>query len=60
MIPKIIHWCWLSGDPIPENLQRYMDSWKRLLPDYEFIHWDFKRFPRGKSEWVDQVIISLK
>lgn len=60
MIPKIIHWCWLSGDPIPENLQRYMDSWKRLLPDYEFIHWDFERFPRGKCEWVDQAFDTHK
>lgn len=60
MIPKIIHWCWLSGDPIPENLQRYMNSWKRLLPDYEFIHWDFKRFPRGKCEWVDQAFDAHK
>lgn len=54
MIPKIIHWCWLSDDPIPASLQKCMDSWKVYLPDYEFIHWNFQRFPKGKSKWVDE------
>ena len=44
MIPKIIHYCWLSGDPIPEKLQRYMNTWKKHLPDYEFMLWDKSRF----------------
>ena len=22
MIPKIIHYCWLSGDPIPDDMQQ--------------------------------------
>ena len=43
MIPKIIHYCWLSGDPIPEKLQRYMNTWKKHLPDYEFMLWDKSR-----------------
>ena len=54
MIPKIIHFCWLSKNPYPAGIKRCMDSWKRHLPDYEFIHWNFDRFPRGKSKWVDQ------
>lgn len=60
MIPKIIHWCWLSDDPIPESLQKCMDSWKVYLPDYEFIHWNFDRFPRGKSKWVDEAFDNKK
>ena len=44
MIPKIIHYCWLSGDPFPESIQRCIDSWKRVLPDYEIVLWDTKRF----------------
>lgn len=54
MIPKIIHYCWLSDDPFPPTIQRCIDSWKKYLPDYEFMLWDYKRFPRGKSAWVDQ------
>jgi len=60
MIPKIIHFCWLSNDPYPEKIQRCMDSWKKYLPDYEFVHWNFDRFPRGKSKWVDQAFDTHK
>ena len=60
MIPKIIHYCWLSKDPIPESFQKCMDSWKNNLPNYEFIHWDFNRFPRGKSKWVDEAFDNKK
>lgn len=54
MIPKIIHYCWLSGDPFPESIQRCIDSWKKYLPDYELMLWDYKHFPRGMSKWVDE------
>lgn len=54
MIPKIIHYCWLSNDPFPESIQKCIDSWGKYLPDYEVMLWNYKRFPRGKSEWVDQ------
>lgn len=54
MIPKIIHYCWLSNDPIPTNLQRYMESWKKHLPDYEFWLWNFTRFDINSSIWVKE------
>lgn len=60
MIPKIIHYCWLSEDPIPENLQKCMDSWKKYLPDYEFIHWNFDRFDKESSLWVKQAFENRK
>lgn len=54
MIPKIIHYCWLSNDPIPEDLSRYMKTWKQKLPDYEFMLWDFNRFDKNNSQWVKE------
>lgn len=60
MIPKIIHYCWLSTDSYPEKIKRCIDSWNKYLPDYEFVHWNFDRFPRGKSKWVDQAFDSRK
>ncbi len=44
MIPKIIHYCWFSGDAKPDNIQRCMESWQRLMPDYEIRCWDKKSF----------------
>lgn len=54
MIPRKIHYCWLSKDPFPSDIQRCIDSWHRILSGYEFVLWDYERFPRGKSQWVDE------
>lgn len=60
MIPKIIHYCWLSHDPYPEQIQKCIDSWKKNLPDYKIMLWNYDRFPRGKSKWVDQAFDNHK
>ncbi|TGV03952.1 glycosyltransferase family 32 protein [Flavivirga rizhaonensis] len=52
MIPKKIHYCWLSQDPFPELIANCFESWKKILPDYEFILWDTKRFPLESNQWV--------
>lgn len=54
MIPKIIHYCWLSNDEMPENIKRCIYSWTQHLSDYQIIKWDFAKFPKGTSKWVDQ------
>ena len=61
MIPKIIHYCWLSSDPIPADLLSCMESWKKFLPDYEFMLWNFERFLRH-SQIFEQlfVLINIK
>lgn len=60
MIPKIIHCCWLSDDPMPLELVQCMESWKRVMPSYEIRKWDLKRFPLEKSEWVRQAFEAKK
>lgn len=40
MIPNIIHYCWFGGKPIPQDYLRYIDSWRKFLPDYEIKRWD--------------------
>lgn len=60
MIPKIIHYCWLSNDPIPVQLQTCMDTWKRMLPDYEWMLWNFDRFPKSQSKWVSDAYDNKK
>lgn len=44
MIPKIIHFCWMSGDPYPEKIKKCINSWKEKLPDYEIRLWDANSF----------------
>ena len=54
MIPKIIHFCWLSEDPYPKKIQRCINSWKCHLPDYQIIHWNTKNFDINCNKWVEQ------
>lgn len=60
MIPKIVHYCWLSGDPIPKNLQKCMKSWEEKLPGWEFRLWDKARFDINSVDWVYQAFEAKK
>ena len=60
MIPKIIHLCWLSGDAYPNKIAKCIDSWKRIMPDYEIVLWDTKRFDLNQSLWVKQAFEKKK
>lgn len=42
MIPKIIHYCWFGGSPKNEKIRFCMESWKKVLPDYEIREWSEK------------------
>lgn len=44
MIPKIIHYCWFGGKPLPESTKRYIQTWKKLLPDYKITEWNEENF----------------
>ena len=60
MIPKIIHYCWLSGDPYPDKIQHCINSWKKFLPEYEFMLWDTNKFPLDMHVWVKEAFESKK
>lgn len=44
MIPKKIHYCWLSGDPYPRKIRKCIDSWRKVMPDYEIKLWSTENF----------------
>lgn len=54
VIPKKIHYMWLGKRPLPENLQRCIDSWKKYCPDYEVIRWDESNYDISKTEYMKQ------
>ena len=54
MIPKKIHYCWLSGEKIPEILQKSMATWKEFLPDYEWALWDKNKFDINSVDFVKE------
>lgn len=60
MIPKIIHFTWFSNDPYPEKIQRCMDSWKRIMPDYEIVHWDMNRIKGIDAPFLREALAERK
>jgi hypothetical protein len=59
-IPKKIHWCWLSGDTLPKNIQKCVNSWKRIMPDYEIVLWDQDRFDIHSVKFVEDACTARK
>lgn len=58
MIPKIIHYCWLSEDPFPPLVERCLTSWKQHLEGYELCRWDIGNAPN--VPWVVEAYESKK
>ena len=54
MIPKIIHYCWFGGKPLPENMKKCIASWKKYLPDYEIKEWNESNFDLNCCEYVQE------
>ncbi|MCM1300267.1 MAG: hypothetical protein NC250_07410 [Alistipes senegalensis] len=60
-IPKLIHFCWLSGEAYPEKIARCIESWHEKMPDYEIMLWDRARFDREvKNEFAIQAVNKRK
>ena len=60
MIPKIIHWCWLSGDDYPPFILDCMETWAKLLPDYEIKCWTAKDFNIHSVRFVEEAYNAKK
>ena len=59
MIPKIIHYCWFGGNPLPELAVKCIESWKKYCPDYEIKEWnesnfDLNMFPYAKEAYENR------
>ncbi len=54
MIPKIIHYCWLSEDTYPKIVRICIDSWKKALPDYEIKCWNIHNFDINSIRFVKE------
>lgn len=60
MIPKLIHYCWLSKDAYPDNILKCLESWKTKLPDYKIMLWNFDRSEICSSAWVQEAFAHQK
>ena len=43
-IPKVIHYCWFGGKPLPKSAEKCIKSWQKYCPDYKIKRWDENNF----------------
>ena len=60
MIPKVIHYCWFGGKPLPELTKKCMASWKKHCPDYEIKEWNEKNFDLNCCDYVKEAYEAKK
>ena len=57
MIPKIVHYCWLSGEEMPVAMKRCMATWRDRMPGWEFRRWDKQKVVSSiTSSWLRSAI----
>lgn len=59
-IPKIIHYCWFGGNPLPELAKKCIASWKKFLPDYEIKEWNEQNYDVRKIPYTAQAYDAKK
>lgn len=60
MIPKKIHYCWLSDEPFPKKIQKCMDTWQKIHPEYEIKRWSTKNFDIDSVPYVKEAFNARK
>lgn len=60
MIPKVIHYCWFGGKPLPPLAEKCIASWKKYCPDYEIVRWDESNYDYKKSDYMRQAYEAKK
>lgn len=60
MIPKIIHYCWFGGKPLPPLAQKCIASWKKYCPDYELKLWNEESFDLNSNPYAREAYDAKK
>lgn len=59
-IPKVIHYIWLGGEKMPDLLKRCIDSWHKIMPDYEIKKWDESNIPINDYPFMKESYMAKK
>lgn len=52
LTPKVLHYCWFGGKPMPRKAVARVDRWHELMPDYQIICWDESNFDINECSYV--------
>lgn len=53
-IPKVIHYCWFGGKPLPKSARDCIASWKKFCPDYQIVEWNESNFDVNELQYTKE------
>lgn len=60
MIPKIIHYIWVGGNPKSQLIQECIATWHKNLPDYKIIEWNENNFDMHENRYIEEAYEAKK
>lgn len=60
MIPKIIHYCWFGHREKPQSVLDCIDTWKKILPDYQIKEWNEINFDIKLTKYTYEAYLLKK
>ena len=54
MIPHIIHYFWIGGEPKPKDVQKCIESWRKFCPDFEIKEWNETNYDIHKHPYMEK------
>lgn len=54
MIPKVIHYCWFGGKPLPKYAKKNIESFERFFPHYEIREWTESNFDINMIPYIHE------
>ena len=59
-IPKVIHYCWFGGNPLPKSALACINSWKKYFPNYEIKEWNETNFDVQYNKYCSEAYDAKK
>lgn len=59
-IPKKIHYIWFGRGEKDERTKKCIESWKKIMPDYEIIEWNEDNFPMEINDFFKEAYSKKK
>lgn len=60
MIPKVINYCWFGNNPLDEKSKECIESWEKIMPDYEIKRWDESNYDVNKNDFMKEAYKNKK
>lgn len=52
LIPPVIHYCWFGKKNMPPKYVEYIENWKVMCPNYEFMYWNESNYDITQSRYM--------